>query len=463
MTTTETRANTKISFDTFTLNALRPPEAGPNGQVVQKDFWCDQTPKFGLRISSTGAYTWILLARVMRNGKPTVSRMSIGRCYPDPKKWGGMSLSDARAKANELLKLIESGIDPNAEKQACIAAHIEAKAKEAERVANEKTLAQVIELYLNSAKFKKLRPSTQGQYKSMLREGGAFDVLRGRPIANITRRDVAAALAAIQARGLTTAANRSLTVLGCVMHYAIATLCIMEMEHSPCDHIDMPVHEDARERHLFGDRQTPSEIATALRAFDQIGTFGAIPKMLLLTGARLREICDMQESELVDLDGAEPLWILPAARSKNKIENVVPLAPLAVKIIKAMPRRAGSPFIFQAWGARGFEGTGYLKARIDKEVAKIIAADPAAYAGQFATPWRLHDLRRTFRTGLSELGVPADIAERLIGHKLAGVLGVYDRAQNLKAKREAVLLWENHVLKLIDPPNGQNVVYLKAA
>ena len=42
-------------------------------------------------------------------------------------------------------------------------------------------------------------------------------------------------------------------------------------------------------------------------------------------------------------------------------------------------------------------------------------------------PWRLHDLRRTARSLMSRAGVRPDIAERVLGHAIVGVEGVYDR------------------------------------
>ena len=37
-----------------------------------------------------------------------------------------------------------------------------------------------------------------------------------------------------------------------------------------------------------------------------------------------------------------------------------------------------------------------------------------------------HDLRRTTRTGLARLGCPFEIGVSILGHRLPGVVGVYD-------------------------------------
>ena len=42
----------------------------------------------------------------------------------------------------------------------------------------------------------------------------------------------------------------------------------------------------------------------------------------------------MMRSELHDLDGSKPHWIIPAERTKNKkAEHTVPLSPAAVRLI----------------------------------------------------------------------------------------------------------------------------------
>ena len=40
--------------------------------------------------------------------------------------------------------------------------------------------------------------------------------------------------------------------------------------------------------------------------------------------------------------------------------------------------------------------------------------------------WVNHDLRRTVRSGLSELRVPHDVAEAVLAHRPPGIVGTYD-------------------------------------
>ena len=66
-------------------------------------------------------------------------------------------------------------------------------------------------------------------------------------------------------------------------------------------------------------------------------------------------------------------------------------------------------------------------------------------------PWRNHDVRRTCRSTLSRLGVTEDVAEAVLAHQRAGVVGIYDRWHRLPEKREALGRWSQFLADLIRP------------
>jgi integrase len=80
---------------------------------------------------------------------------------------------------------------------------------------------------------------------------------------------------------------------------------------------------------------------------------------------------------------------------------------------------------------------------------------------KFSEPWRIHDLRRTARTGLSQLSVPPHIAELVIGHSIGGIVKVYDRYDYVAEKREALTRWAEHLLTVVgEQPRAENVVQI---
>ena len=72
--------------------------------------------------------------------------------------------------------------------------------------------------------------------------------------------------------------------------------------------------------------------------------------------------------------------------------------------------------------------------------------------------WTLHDLRRTYRSGLGRLGVRPDIAELCIGHAKGGVLAIYDRHTYSREIRAALALWAAHVEAIVTGGEAKVVV-----
>jgi hypothetical protein len=52
---------------------------------------------------------------------------------------------------------------------------------------------------------------------------------------------------------------------------------------------------------------------------------------------------------------------------------------------------------------------------------------------------------------LSALRVPADIGERILGHVIGGVRGIYDRYAFLDEKRDALQRWAKHLDGIVHP------------
>jgi hypothetical protein len=59
----------------------------------------------------------------------------------------------------------------------------------------------------------------------------------------------------------------------------------------------------------------------------------------------------------------------------------------------------------------------------------------------------LHDLRRSFRTGLGRLGVQPHVAERLVNHisSRSEMEAIYDQHLYLEEMRDAMNRWEHHI------------------
>jgi integrase len=143
--------------------------------------------------------------------------------------------------------------------------------------------------------------------------------------------------------------------------------------------------------------------------------FGRMVRFILLTSARRTEAAAMAWNEL----NAD--WTLPAARNKAKVDLVRPLSKEARAVLPA--KVDGCAFVFTTDGATPLSGFSKFKLAFDKACG--------------VTDWTLHDLRRTARSLMSKAHVPADRAERCVGHVIGGVRGVYDKYEYLEEKRDA--------------------------
>ena len=201
------------------------------------------------------------------------------------------------------------------------------------------------------------------------------------------------------------------------------------IEVNPCRSVQRPANGPARERVLTND-----EIKLFWSACGEVGEpFGQLLKLLLLTGARLREVSGMRRSEL----HADGMWHLPGTRTKNKKPHVVALPPLALEILgTVLP--IDSDLIFTTTGKVPVNGFGKVKQRLDR------AMD--------IPPWCLHDLRRSFVTGLAELSVPPHVIELAVNHvsgTRGGIAGTYNRSQMMTERKAALARWADHVAGLV--------------
>jgi integrase len=66
------------------------------------------------------------------------------------------------------------------------------------------------------------------------------------------------------------------------------------------------------------------------------------------------------------------------------------------------------------------------------------------------TGWTIHDIRRTVRSKLAELGVAREVARKVLNHEDGKVDRIYNRHEYLAEKRDALAKWETALLKVQD-------------
>ena len=210
---------------------------------------------------------------------------------------------------------------------------------------------------------------------------------------------------------------------------------------NPIAAVKRPGKETSRDRVLTDD-----ELMAVWNACSD-GTYEAVVRMLVLTGARLNEVARLRWDEIVDSEIQ-----LSGVRTKNGKPHIIPLSRPALALLEELPR--GSEFCFARPGEH-YPTTGWsaAKARIDAKLRGV-------------APWRLHDLRRTVATGLQRLGMPVQVTESVLGHaggSRSGVVGIYQRHDYANEKRAALEAWGAHVTALIEGRAPGKVLPLRGA
>lgn len=361
-----------------------------------------------VRVMPTGSKSWVY--RYMVDGK--AKRMTLGQ-YP------GVSATEARKKAATAKEERQRGIDPVEEKL-----HQD----------DVKRQAPDFNFMLEEFWEKELKSSPSGKERRRLIEKDAVPVLGEKKVASITRRDVVLLIDKVRDRA-PVAANRLQGALVRLFNFAAERGVI---DFSPLVGLRKK-SEAPRQRVLSHDEiklfwnMTDAE-NMAMDAF--LLTKLAL-RIVFLTGQRPGEVAGMTWGEI---KGDE--WNIPAGRRKKKIAQSVPLCPLALNILEeARLLSSDSNYVFQSPQGEADRPTERLS--LSRAVSRHLEA-----CG-FQERWTPHDLRRTVRTGLAELGIDDMVAEQVLGHKIPGIMGVYNQHSYDKEKRAALEKWERHIRRIV--------------
>jgi integrase len=404
-------------------------------QIINKSN-VDAMPK-GASIVDTKVDGFI--ARKLPSGK-----VSYGYRYrgPNRKQWwlslgvhgqSGVTAETARGQAKVLQGRVAAGKDPGADKQA------ERDNAEKAKQADKNTVNAVLDLFIARHVEKNLRSAST--VKRCL-EVYVRPRIGSKSIYDLKRKDIVEMLDAIEDADKAVTADRVLAYVRKAFNWYAARdddflpPIVRGMARiKPADHERKRMLADDEIRSLWA----------ALASTEVPEAFRNIVRVLLLTAQRRDEIGLMRAEEI---DG--DTLVIPAERYKTGIPNAVPLTKEARQWIG--DRKAG--FMFSTTnGKKAFSGYSKAKRELDEVIAK-----ERKVAGLKSMPeWRLHDLRRTARSLMSRAGVSSDVAEMVLGHKLSGVRGVYDRHSYAEEKRHALEMLARLIGIILTPPKG-NVV-----
>jgi integrase len=242
---------------------------------------------------------------------------------------------------------------------------------------------------------------------------------------------------------------------------------------SPCNGLKLPAANNSRDRVL-----SDSEIRTF---WDNLPTCAMSEelrnalKLVLITAQRPGEVIRIHTDEIND-----GWWTIPAERSKNGKAHRVPLAGLALDIIKQSTERIKavrelpadkeySGFIFPCphlnkvesidrhalsvstarnlkWPLIGGKG----KPVLDKDGKKVTEN---RFGIDHFSP---HDLRRTAATFMAQSGEMDEVIDAVLNHVKVGVIKVYNQYRYDREKQAALVSWDQKLRSIISTDNHKD-------
>jgi integrase len=405
----------KKNFTERWLSALKPQE---------RDFTQSEGQGFTIRVLPTGLKTfWFYYTFAGARRK-----LNLG-VYPE------ISLAAARDKHAQARLLVSQGIDPAEPPPEPI--------PEPEALILQSLAEQWLE------QWSKLNHTPRVHYNNRKAlEAGVLPLYGHRLAAEIRRRD---AIAILEDKAKDTpgqAVNLHKALRG-MFQYAVARELL---EFNPFAEIrttkSIPaMKQESRERIL-----SDAEINYLWLAIDEGGGSDSTKralKVMLLTGQRSGEVCGMQSTE-IQIGVAKPWchkcrgcgwWTIPKERRLGNKggEHLVYLSRQALKIIG---ERNG--FIFPGDSSESPITVNAVNYHVRR---KVESTGKKPHYG--LERWTPHDLRRTCGTGIRRLGASRDTMDLILGHRVSGVTGVYDRYQGESEKQDWLTKWAEHLQQFI--------------
>jgi len=344
-----------------------------------------------LLLQPTGSRYWRFKYRI--NGKEKLLALGV---YPD------VPLKLARERREEARRLVASGIDPSAKRQA----EKSAKSDTFEAIAREWLALQ--EHQLSAATFSKARWT----FETLI-----FPRLGDKHIATIKAPDLLATLRKIEERGTYETTHRAKQRCGQIFRYAIAT---GRAEHDvTADLRGALAPVVTKSRAALTDPSRVGELLRAIDGYRGAPTTAYALKLASRTFVRPGELRYAEWSE-IDLDKAE--WRIPAARLK-------------MAELHAITGR--ETFLFPSL---------QTKLRPISENTVNVALRRLGYTRDEMTG---HGFRAMASTLLNEKGWHPDVIELQLAHAERNkVRAAYNRAQRLVERRTMMQAWADYLDEL---------------
>ena len=402
-------------------------------QPADKDLKLFDGGGLHLLVKPTGFKSWRLKYRF--GGKE--KQLTFGP-YPS------VTLKQAREMREEAKRELAAGRDPGRKQQ-------ELRARRTGRVESDKTFrAAALRWHaLQSHGWKKRH--AEMVLKQLEQE--VFPDLGDMPLADIKPSDIRPVINAMQDRGAVDQAHRVLMRISRTFQLAIVN---EEVDADPAAALTAILRPILKRKYpAILNVDVAREALIAFEAEQHQPTTKLASRLLALTAARPGPLRLAQAGEFFDLDGADPRWVIPAAKMKldraeseqSAYDFTIPLSKQAVATVRAaLEFSAGRTYLFPS--------TQFANRSISDNALNV------AYrrCPQFRERHVPHGWRSTFSTVMNEraaeLDRPGDraIIDLMLAHKPKGVESHYNRAAYMTRRRKIAQEWADLLSKGLPDP-----------
>ena len=362
-------------------------------------------------VPDSGSPYWAL--RYSVDGKR--KQMTLGQ-YAD------MSLADARTEAEVFKRELRQGVDPLI-------------AKQRQKWIGINSVDDLFQdWYTNDLRPRLKHPNIPARIFNK----DIKPVIGELKIHDVTALDVREVIHRVRDSGRPTVANDTLGYMKQLFNHAVKLELTANNPASPFTINDAGGLEESRARALKLD-----EVEQVFKVFrNHLNSFGRDNYLscclFLVLGNRKSELCEAPWSEF---DLGQYVWHIPQERVKTGIPISIPLPGQAMEWLNELKVRSlGSEYVFPARRRSKLPHMG--PDTLNRAISKLFGRE----AGRKIQPpnvmgdikhFTVHDLRRTFRSLASSVGMPRHIARLCTNHRQGGVDGIYDRHEYFEERKAA--------------------------
>lgn len=382
-----------------------------------------------LELLKSGAKSWRWKYR-LHDGKE--KRLTFG-LYPT------VSLKDARIEREKAAALLRTGVDPA----------IDRSGRSLVRL-GEPTFQEVA-LDWHTSQTKLFEPRHAQRVKRAL-ERDVFPSIGKLPISQVTSPQIVTLLRAIEDRGSADVAHRARQRISDIFVYALASAIVTS---NPAAEMGKALGRVRKRRYpAVQSIEAARALLKTVEAKRVYPLTRAASRLLALTAVRSGVLRLAEVAEFEDLDGAAPIWRIPASKMKLAQERrddpayefVVPLSKQAVEVVKVAIAFSDAKGLI-------FRSVRFEKRPIsDSTISKLYRE--AGYAGVHPP----HGWRSTFSTVMNRLAAEEkdrkgdrEVIELMLAHVDGSVEAIYNRYAYMPRRREIAQEWADMLIQGLMP------------